>query len=85
MKVSVDHIFEYWFTGFARQGDCRQIQCQMLDATGAIQFTSNITGSEPLDHGHINRQMCLQFPKQMLIGYELWNGTKMGKILELND
>ena len=38
----------------------------MLDVTGPIQFTSNISGSEPLDRGHIYRQMRLQFS-----GYEL--------------
>ena len=42
----------------------RQIQCQMLDVTGVIQFTPNIFGSQPLHRGHINRQMCLQFSKE---------------------
>ena len=43
-----------------------------------IQFTPNIFGSQPLDHGHINREMWLRSSKQKWRGYELSNGTKMG-------
>ena len=41
---------------------------QVLDVTGVIQFTSNISGSQPLDRCYTNRQVCLCMIKIFLGG-----------------
>ena len=50
-------------------GDWMQFLCQMLFITDLIQFTPNTSGSQPLDRGHINREMWLWSLKHKKRGY----------------
>ena len=55
-------------------GDWLQFVYQMLYITDLIQFTSNISGSQPLDRGHINREMWLPVIKTKVERVWPWEG-----------